>query len=649
MKKYFIALTLSIIFFNAAMPVADARSYSIDEVQIRAWIQPDGDLLVNEIFTYTFTGKYDRVKRYIHEDHHSGVSNFESHELSNPAAELGFVSQEELHPLAVTQEGNGYYSSLSADNESKYIFYTYTLTQAVKSYETYSDLTVPFFGDGSNHDQDYSNVTIDFVFPQEVDPADYYAYFHDLNGTVEQRGPEVVRFTTPVSEKYALTEARLLFPSEVMSSQTKTGAPMSLEAAVAEENQTMQSIAVKEQRKEELGYLLTTFAVLIAAASIIMLLLPQRRKGTGNPEELLTQDPLRLYALDRLGKKDFNAFIAGLYSLVEKGFAAVILSSAYSRFQKDPEAPDHTLQFNMIAEHRQLSDTENKLVEALFKGRSGKRTFLLYDLAGATRKEKEDKVAFNKYIFKIQAFKVKEQQWWKDVLSGMKAEGLMSQVIPRLLKSWLPVLAIAALIYAFILDSIKGSSVVVFGVGGLLLLGVLLGKSNKRWPEFLFWGAALFAVMLLQDTDLMIKLFLFLIACIVLISVTPRMILSRDAAMTYRCIKLFRKQMNTGNIPVYDLEKWMIRTHLLRAKPQPEPAHSANPSMELAAAAPLAYLMMSGQNPVTYMEESWKITLPYGSSASGGGGSGYSGDSGGYSGGDSGGGGGDGGGGAGAD
>ncbi|NHN35669.1 hypothetical protein G9U52_39080 [Paenibacillus sp. S3N08] len=87
----------------------------------------------------------------------------------------------------------------------------------------------------------------------------------------------------------------------------------------------------------------------------------------------------------------------------------------------------------------------------------------------------------------------------------------------------------------------------------------------------------------------------------------------------------------------------MVRSQLLRAKPQ---AAYAYPTMELAATAPFAYLMMSGQNPITYMVDSWKMTMPYGSSASGSGNSGYSGD-GGYSGGDSGGG--DGGGGAGAD
>lgn len=645
-RKCYFALALSLICFFAAVPAADARSYSIDEVQIRAWIQPDGDLMVNEIFTYSFTGKYSRVKRFIHEDHHAGVSHFEAYELVNPDAELGFIKQEELQQLPVSQEDKGYYSSISADNEPKYIFYAYTLTDAVKSYETYSDLTVPFFGTGSNHDQDYANVTIEFVFPEEVEPADYYAFFHDSHGIVEEKGPSVVRFTTPVSEMYTLTEPRLLFSSEVMNVQATTEEPMSLEDALAEEERYMKTAAAKEQRKDELGSLLTALAVIIAAGCLFMLFLPQRRKGTGSPEELLKQDPLRLYALDRLGKKDFYAFLAGLYSLVEKGFATVTLKSAYSRFQKDPEAPDQSLLFTLTADPHQLSDTENKLAEALFKAKGAKRTFLLSDLTGATKKEKEEKIPLFKYLYKIQSFKVKEQQWWKDVIDGMETEGVMRHRIPRLLKILLQVLAFAAVIYAYIQDSRSFTS--VYGISGLFLLGMIWNKPAKGWPVFLFWGVTLFAVMMVQDADLLVSLFMFIISCIVLTMITPRMILSRESAIDYRCIKLFRKQMKRGNLPLYDLEKLMIRSQLLRVKSKEKPV---KPSVELAAGAPLAYLMLTDQNPVTYMEESWKMTMLNGNGISGSGSSGYYGDSSysSFSGGDSGGGGGDGGGGAGAD
>ncbi|NHN35662.1 DUF2207 domain-containing protein, partial [Paenibacillus agricola] len=449
---------------------------------------------------------------------------FESYELMNPKAELGNVTPSELRLLPVSQQENGYYSSLSVENEQKYIFYTYTLAQAVKSFATYSDLTVPFFGGSTNHDEDYSNVTIDFVFPQEVDPENYYAYFHDRNGAVEQKGPSVVRFKTAVSEMYSLTETRLLFPSGVMRDQAKSNEPMSLEAALAKEEQYMHSLASKKQHKEELGYIFIALAILLASASIGMALLPQRRQGTGNPNELLNKDPLPLYMLDRLGKKDSNAFLAGLYSLVEKGFVSVSVNSAHGRFQRDPEAPDQTLLFILTVDEHMLSDSEKKLVKALFKGRGSKHpTFLLYDLAGATKTEKEKKVSFRSYISKIHAFKIREQQWWDDIIAVSKAEGIMSNRIPLILKGLLSMLAFASVIYAYILDSLDGSAITLYGISALIIFIITLRKSTKRWPVILFWGVTLFANLMLQDADLLFNLFLFITSSIALVSVTPRM------------------------------------------------------------------------------------------------------------------------------
>jgi hypothetical protein len=70
---------------------------------------------------------------------------------------------------------------------------------------------------------------------------------------------------------YSLTETRLLFPSEVMRGQAKVNEPMSLEAALAKEDQYTQTLAANKQYKEKLGYILITSVGLLGAASILML------------------------------------------------------------------------------------------------------------------------------------------------------------------------------------------------------------------------------------------------------------------------------------------------------------------------------------------------------------------------------------------
>ena len=318
MLKKLIILLLTLFSFGQT---AYARSYSIDEVQIRAWIQPNGNLLINEMFTYTFNGKFKSVRRSIHEDHHEGVQWFKSYELINDDAELGFTKDADLRPLDVKREDGTYRSPFSVEDTTKTIFYVYELKNAVKSYDTYSDVTVPFFGTDSNHDIDLHNVTIDFVFPQKVDPAEYDAFFHDQKGKVEEEGPEVVRFTTPVSDMYSLTETRLFFPSSIMTEQKKTAASKSLEEAIREDEDRMELLAKRETQMKAVNKVLGGLALTLGGILFIMILgfLVGRIRGSGRTRDVLEADPLLLYMVHRRGKFRHGALMAGLYSLVERG------------------------------------------------------------------------------------------------------------------------------------------------------------------------------------------------------------------------------------------------------------------------------------------------------------------------------------------
>ncbi|KIL51819.1 hypothetical protein [Jeotgalibacillus soli] len=106
MKKNLIyGLFTFMLFFIAAFhpQAALSRSYSVDEINIRAWIQPNGDVLVNEIFNYTLNGSCRSAFRVIHVHGHEGVDQFEAYELLKSNAELGFVNPAELQRLTLSQ------------------------------------------------------------------------------------------------------------------------------------------------------------------------------------------------------------------------------------------------------------------------------------------------------------------------------------------------------------------------------------------------------------------------------------------------------------------------------------------------------------------------------------------------------------------
>ncbi|MCP3763959.1 DUF2207 domain-containing protein [Domibacillus sp. A3M-37] len=632
MKKQLLFFIL--FLFTFATP-AMARSYNIDEVQIRAWIQTNGNVLVNEIFHYTFNGKYDHAIRSIHTDGHNGVQNFEAYELTNKSAEPGFVNQADLQSLTVSRDENTYSADLLSEDEEKSVFFTYELVNAVRSYEAYSDLTIPFFGTDDHHDKTLENVTIDVVFPESIEPSRYYAFMHDRFGVVEEKGAEVVRFITPKSPFYSLTEVRVLFPSSVMMIQDKPAAPVTLTKAVEKENTLAQSFYKKEDQKQKLE---TILKVLSAAASlgILVVFLLRFRGGPGDSSSLLHHDPLYLYMIDRNGRSDEYAFLAGLYSLVERGMATVETVQSKGRFQKDPEAPDETLQFTLNVKLRKVPACDQKLIKMLFKNR---KTFTIHDLAGVTKREKILKKGSHLHK-KVRYYQEQQEEWADCIVQELKNDGFFSSGIPSFLKKLMLLTVYAFILYAYAVDSLAASTSIVYGVIGLVLLLVIWRKPKKRWPVILFYIVSIIAVAMLYDTDAALWLLLFILLNALLYALTPRFLLSSEAAITKSDINKFQKMKS---IPEGDLEKWMVRSLLLRAK-RSAPETPVEPAM--AATAPLAYLMLTDQEPVNYVAHTWKWSAPPGSSSSSSdGGGGFFGDSGGGSDG----GGGDGGGGGGGD
>lgn len=630
---------LLVMLLAIATP-AFAGSYSIDEVRIRAWIQPDGDLLVNEILTYKFDGDYDSVSRAIHKKNHKGVELFEAYELVNPKAELGYVKMEDLRPLKVSQEDNLYSAALLAKDEKKNVFFIYELKEAVKTYDSYSDLTVPFFGTDTNHDEDLNKVTIDFVFPQELRPNSYFPFFHDRQGKVEEKGPWVVRFNTPESEMYSLTETRLLFPSSVMTEQSKTRAPMSLKEAIAEEELLAEKNASMKKQLSMLENVLTALAAFLALGVMTLLSMRFLRKmrGASRPEELLQTDPLILYMISRRGKMDPYAFLAGLYSLVEKGKADVRTEQNAGRFLKDDQSADQTLYFTLTAPETSLSKCEHKLVSWLFKrkAKNGNPVFFMSDIAGASSQQRNNPQHLHNFHTKYKMFKENEKEWFACVLNELKEEGIMSDKLSSLVRRGLMLIIFSAVIYAYYLDFLSTTSIVIYSIisGFLLIRGWL--KPERKLFIVLFYLVSLIASAMLYDAEALTLLLITIVLSAVLSLLTPHMTLSAEALAIEQEIQAFKKQLKVEGVPDRmrsQSDKWSIRSLLLKPKAQSRALNKESISAEKSA-EPLTYLIATGQNPIDFLTNTWKWSIPPGSSSS----SSVSGDSGYSGGGDSGGG-----------
>ena len=69
-----------IVLILSLSPVhAQAKSFTVDRVQIKGWVQPDGDMLVNEVFTYTLDGSFSQLTRSFPGKHLEQIHLFEAY------------------------------------------------------------------------------------------------------------------------------------------------------------------------------------------------------------------------------------------------------------------------------------------------------------------------------------------------------------------------------------------------------------------------------------------------------------------------------------------------------------------------------------------------------------------------------------------
>lgn len=638
MKKFFFLIALLLLTFSTTV-VAEARSYSIDKVHIKSWIQPNGDLLVNEVFTYTFDGNYTSLKRSFPKEHDANVKDFYAHELTTLSPEPGFIEDHTLNTLNVTKESGVYRTSINKTNEQASFLYVYTLQNAVKAYDTYSVLNVTYFEDGDAHDQDINKVTIDYILPQTMDPATFDGFLFDRNAKEIGKSQYGIRFTTPISEAYSETKTSFLFPSNVMTEMAKMKAPLTMGEAYAKE---LQKEAAMKKKVSFIDRLIKIFPkvtfIFILIAILFLVALPQRhfwRKGTG--ESILDIDILYLFSIYKTGKPNKRTFLAGLFSLVEKEAAIVKPSKAAVRFKNDTKAPKETLFFRLKNGGIAKGQSENYLIQWLFNTRNGlsKWAFHLHDIAGAPKKDR-DKGMANYYHARTKEFKKNQKIWFKKVQGELVEAGTFHQKLPKLLISLAVLLLAIFVAISYYADLRSSGSIVFIAIITILFLFIYWKKQTATGYFSIYMIIISLMVGNLVNDELMSEIIGVILATILLYIAVPQNILSMNAVRVKDNIRAFQKSLKEGmpaGLSTGEQEKWTVRAYLFSQK---------NVHIPVAEGAiPLAALLITGTDPLDYVTKTWYWTTS--SSSSGG-----SSDSGGYYGGD-GGGGDSGGGGAGAD
>jgi uncharacterized membrane protein YgcG len=620
------------------MPVstlAEERSFSIDKVEIRGWIFPDGDLVVEEMFTYTFDGNFNGVTRVVHRDGHEGLEFFEAY-LPSENAEIGFIKENQLQSLHVENQDGTYRIHSKSENETKRFLYRYRLDGAIKTYEEYSEVLMTFFDETLQ--QNLHNVTIDLVFPEPVSKNDYHAFSHDRNGSITFSSKEMVRFETPVIAEGTTTELRLLFPSNVMTESELIKAEVPLQQIVQEEEKLQDRYEGREDKLQSLEPFLKGISLTAVILAILLLLfLPQniRRwdRQTVSLEDVVKMDPVLLYHIYHKGNWKKDAFLAGLFSLVDRGHARIEKVKANKSFLADKKAPDETIKFILKTSFKNLKREDQELVDWLFTKHA--RRFVTLDMvSGPTETEKKEKKNLKKYRDRYLRFQTGIKEW--------KQKSTESDLLQKTVKAnrwlrWLTLCIVLFLqiiiLYSFYYDVHTGLGMGVAAVSMTIsgLFAVMKEKKGRFFYLFLFISCFVSAQM--EHTGVSNFLLITVIPAFAFLQWSiPRDVMNAKTAAYYYAIRRFKKALKKGNfsdrISSEQLDTLMKSAILLgierpfRKQIKEKFAHS-----ELLTSLPLVSFSVDPISPVQYTTKSISNASSSdssygGSSSSGGGGSG---------------------------
>lgn len=279
MRKIVLCLVGFVVMLGLVKPVY-AREVSLEEAKVDVVLLEDGSMQVSETWTIDFDGEFTRFSKDLPLRRSDGqkidmtdvsvsVDGIDYQSLSSfdSRRPVGYFANE------ISQSESNMEIYLDADDETKVVNISYTLSNAFVAYDDVIDFNHAMIGDGWDYDIDRVYGTI--TFPSVSSTQDIRVWGHGpANGKVMIQGADSVQYECSNLPENTELSVRLLLPSSLFSMEKMSGAQ--LESIVAEEEKY---VLQEEARQNRLRMQLIASVVvsLIGVLGIVWLVLRVRR------------------------------------------------------------------------------------------------------------------------------------------------------------------------------------------------------------------------------------------------------------------------------------------------------------------------------------------------------------------------------------
>ena len=381
-----LVMALMVCGLTPRLAFAD-RSYTIDQVDIEATVNPDGSVDVLEYRTFDFDGQFNGVYWKI------PTGTYGSREIETSVTAVGEIVGGEFVTFAESYDGENHTCELRDygsyievklysrhSDESAVFVIGYTDTNLAARYDDVSELYWKFVSDG--WDEESRNVTCTIHLPvpdgKKVEPEENVrAWGHGpLDGNVSFDGNDVV-YTAPGVGSSEFAEARITFPTDWLSEASSLGGRV-LQDILAEEQQWADEANARRHRAKVITYggaaagVLATLGMIVAA---IALFIRNRRQNKPVFDDKYFRDvpssdhPAVLGALWNGGEPDSAAFTASLMRLTDLGLIDLDLVTVQEKglLGSTKTFQDYRLTLSPKANEVALDPIDEKVINMLFR------------------------------------------------------------------------------------------------------------------------------------------------------------------------------------------------------------------------------------------------------------------------------------------
>lgn len=523
--------------------------YTIDKVDIVADVLPDGDLYVEELYTYTVRGEYEKISRFMDNFGDSNIEFFEAY-VPPKDRELGNFGYKDLerYPVSVSAKSGSYYVDLQAKDETREVYYRYRLDREALKYADGGELDWTVL---ESNDADHRNVTVTVRTRQQAhEPLIGYAYDRS-GGSVTEETTRLVRYENKLLPEYDTLRLKVFFPAAVLPDMEVSEHSASRTERLADEAALLQRFMDRE-RLLEVGRYASRWLTYAAVAGIVFYALSLRKLAAWwrgrriSDEEVEDLDPVRFLYIYRKGKLKLEDILAGVFALRRMGAVVISMVQSGTRFQEDPEAPKQLPQFAFRGNRAQLKPAERYLVSWLFRGGTGLN---LEHVSGPTKTERKHKGSMSPYATRMKRLR-KGLGLWRELIEAEDGRTpKYGEYSPR--KVIVPGLALAhlaLLIYLYIADATPWGWVALLAValGG----GAVWASMRRHHKGYIsaYLVACIFVAAQIMHDPVVDEYLNFVFLSFLLVALLPGRVTDRNSEAYRSAIMRYSRRLAKGRV-----------------------------------------------------------------------------------------------------